>query len=155
METHYTWKTKFFSNNFQILQFDNQVGEIRNKAFTRTAEGELNGRRLLFEIKGFFRQETKIIDLKDDSVLFEVKIGTWRQKASFNYNGKDYAWQYDNFWNTKFSINTDMGPVVKYQTINFGGDIVSYINDEVLILTGMLIKNYFRQRAASAAAAST
>jgi len=154
METHYTWKTKFFSTNYQILQFDNQVGEIKNKAFTRTAEGELNGRKLLFEIKGFFRQDTRIIDLKDDSVLFDVNIGAWRSKASFTYNGKAYTWQYDNFWNTKFSINADMGPVIKYQSFNFGGDIVSYNNDEVLILTGLLIKNYFRQRAASAAGAS-
>ena len=155
METHYTWKTKFFSNNYEILQYDNQVGEIRNKAFTRTAEGELNGRRLSFETKGFFRQETRIVDLKDNSVVFDVAIGTWRSKASFNYNGKAYTWQYDNFWNTKFSISSENGPVIKYQTYNFGGDIVSYINDEVLILTGLLIKNYFRQRAASAAAAST
>jgi len=154
METHYTWKTKFFSTNYQILQFDNQVGEIKNKAFTRKSEGELNGRKLLFEIKGFFRQDTRIIDLKDDSVLFDVNIGAWRSKASFNYNGKAYTWQYDNFWNTKFSINADMGPVIKYQTFSFGGDINSYISDEVLILTGLLIKNYFRQRAASAAAAS-
>jgi len=154
METNYTWKTRFFSHNYEILQSDNQVGEIRNKAFTRTTEGELNGRRFLFEMKGFFRQQTKIIDLKDNSVMFDVNIGSWRSKASFNYNGKDYTWQYDNFWNTKFSINSENGPVIKYQTYNFGGDIVSYINDEVLILTGLLIKNYFRQRAATAAAAS-
>lgn len=155
METHFTWKSRFFSHSLEVFQNEEKVGDLRNKAFTRSAEGTLKGRDLLFEIKGFFRQDMRIIDQKDGAVLFDVVIGNWRSKATFTYNGRSYTWQYDNFWNTKFSINSDSGPVIRYHSFNFGGDIESYTNDEVLILTGLLIKNYFKQRAASAAAATT
>lgn len=154
MESHFTWKNKFFSHSIEILQNENHVGEIRNKAFTRTTEGELNGRKLVFEVKGFFRQDMRMIDQNDSAILFEVNMGSWRTTANFIWNGKEYTWQTDNFWNTKFSINASGGPLIKYHSFNFGGDIESYTGDEVLILTGLLIKNYFKQRAATAAAAT-
>jgi hypothetical protein len=154
METHYTWKTKFFSNKYEIYQYENQVGEINNKAFSRSASGELNGRKLLFDIKGFFRQETRIIDQKDDSVIAEVVISAWKSKSTVRYDSKEYVWQYENFWNTKWSISNENGALVKYHSFAFGGEITAYATDEVLILGGLFIKNYFRKRAAAAAAST-
>jgi len=154
METRFTWKTKFFSNTMHIYQYEGQVGEIVNKAFSRAATGELNGRKLLFEIKGFFRHETRILDASDESVVADVIISAWKSKAKITYNSREYLWQHENFWNSKWSISNENGAVVKYHSRGMGGDVTSYINDEVLILTGLFIKNYFRQRAAATAAST-
>jgi hypothetical protein len=154
MESNYTWKTKFFSRKYEIYQNENLVGEIMNKAFSRSASGEINSRKLLFEIKGFFRQVIRIIDLSNESVVADVTISQWKSKSTIQYNNKEYNWQHDNFWNTKWSISNENGDLVKYQSSSFGGEILSYTGDEVLILAGLFVKNYFRQRAAAAAAAS-
>lgn len=154
METHLTWKTKFFSNNYQIFRTDMQAGELLNKAFSRIATGTLNGRKLIFDVHGLFRSDTKILD-ENEAVVAEVDISNWRSKATITYNGKEYTWQHENFWNTKWSVTNENGPLVKYHSRSAGGEIVSYTDDPVLIMAGLFIKNYFRQRAASAAAAST
>ena len=154
METRYTWKTKFFSNTIRIYQYEGQVGEIANKAFSRSASGELNGRKLLFDIKGFFRQETRILDASDESVVADVIISSWKSKATITYNNREYIWQHENFWNSKWSIGNESGAVVKYHSRGNGGEVTSYTNDEVLILAGLFIKNYFKQRAAAAAAST-
>jgi len=154
METNYTWKTKFFSNKIEIFQYENPVGELNNKAFTRSAAGTLNDKELLFDIRGFFRQETRILDARDESVIAEVIISTWKSKAAIKYNNKEYTWQHENFWNTKWTISNENGAVVKYHSFASGGEMTAFTTDEVLILAGLFIKNYFRQRAATVAAAT-
>jgi hypothetical protein len=154
METQYKWKTRFFSNKLEILQYENPVGGINNKAFSRSASGTLNGKEMLFVIRGFFRQETNILNASDESVMAEVLISAWKSRATIKYNGKEYFWQHENFWNTKWSISNENGAVVKYHSFTSGGDITAYTTDEVLILAGLFIKNYFRQRAAAAAAST-
>ena len=154
METIYTWKTKFFSNTWVIQQYDNQVGELVNKAFSRSATGELNGKKLIFDIKGFFRQETKILAAGNGEVLADVIISAWKTKATIKYNNREYTWQHENFWNTRWSISDVNGAVVKYHSFASGGELTSYISDEVIIMAGLFIKNYFKQRAAAAAAST-
>jgi hypothetical protein len=154
METYYTWKTKFFKNKYEIYQYENLVGEIKNKNWERKILGELNGRKLIFETKGLFKQEHRIIDQKDESILAEIIFNIWRTKTTIKYLNKDYNWQHDNFWNTKWSISNENGALIKYHSRTSGGEITSYTGDEVLILTGLFIKNYLRQRAAAAAAAT-
>jgi|WetSurMetagenome_2_1015567.scaffolds.fasta_scaffold00001_514 hypothetical protein len=154
METHFTWKVKFLSNKYEIYQYENRTGEIINKAFSRSASGNLNGKKLLFNIKGFFRQETRILDAETESVIADVVISSWKSRATITYNNKEFTWQHDNFWNTKWSISDVTGTIVKYHSSGTGGEILAYTNDEVLILAGLFVKNYFKQRAAAAAAAT-
>ncbi|MCU0455888.1 MAG: hypothetical protein MUE74_06255 [Bacteroidales bacterium] len=154
MESTLTWKTKFFSNTWDIIQYDRSVGEIVNKAFSRSASGTLRGKKLLFEIRGFFKQQTRILEAESESVVAEVAISSWKTKATISYNNHDYTWQHDNFWNTKWSISDVNGALVKYHSRAMGGEITAYTSDEVLIIAGLFIKNYFRQRAAAAAAST-
>lgn len=154
MEIHYTWKTRFFSTDYQIYRNDIQVGAITNKAFSRSATSDLNGKKLVLEIKGLFRRESRIINPVDNSVVMEIIISNWKSNAVMNYNGRDYEWKHNNFWNTKWSINNQAGPLVKYHSYSMRGEIVSYTDDDILILTGLLIKNYFKQRSAAVAASA-
>lgn len=154
METIITWKTKFFSNKIQLYKREDLIGEIVNKPFSRSADGVLNGRNFRFNIKGFFRQETRILDGVDGSVVADIVISAWKSKAAITYNNMEYTWQYENFWNSKWSISSGNGPVVKYHSHGTGGEVTSYVSDEILILAGLFIKNYFRQRAAATAAST-
>jgi hypothetical protein len=154
MESNFTWKSKFFSNKWEIFQYDQKVGEIVNKAFSRSASGVLRGRKVIFDIRGFFKHQTRILDAESESILAELAISNWKTKAIINYNNREYTWQHDNFWNTKWSISDPNGPVVKYHSKAMGGEITSFTGDEVIIMAGLFIKNYFRQRAAAAAAST-
>ncbi len=155
METQYTWKTKWFSNKYEIFRYESIVGELQGSGWKRTSYGELNGKKVLFEVKGFFRQQNLIKNSEDDSVLGEISFNTWRTRAEISLQGKTYSFQFDNFFHSKWSISNENGSLIKYDSRLRYRLITSYTGDEILVLTGLYIREFLRQRAASAAAASS
>lgn len=154
METHFTWRTKFLKNSYEISEYENQAGELKSAGWKRRSAGDLKGVKVLFEIKGFFGKEFLIKNPEDDSVIGHITFNTWRTKATISLREKEYKWQYDNFFHSKWSISDENGAMVKYQGHFKSGDITSYIKDERLILAGLYIKDYLRQQAAEASAST-
>jgi len=155
METHFTWKTKIFSRKFDIFQYEKYVGELKKKSMSRKTTGEMNGREFIFETKGFFKHETRIINKADNSFAGTIGFSSWKSKAVITYMNKEYKWQFDNFFRTRWNLSDENGFLIKYQSHYFNGTIDSYTNDEALILTGFFIRNYLKQKSAEAAAASS
>jgi hypothetical protein len=155
METQFTWKNKFFSNIYQISRYEENAGELKNIGWKRKTAGELNGRKVLFEIKGFFDKDFLITNPDDGSLIGKIVFNTWRTKATITILEKTYSWKYDNFFHSKWSIGDANGNIVTYESHFKSGDINSYTGDEILILTGLYIRHYLQQRAASTAAAAS
>lgn len=153
MEANYTWKTKFFSRKFEIYRNDVRCGEISKLAFSRNSKGELNGKQLSFVTKKLFRPSTEIINLNDGTVIGSITLSPFKRKSLIKYREKEYSWQFDNFWNTRWSVSNEYGPQVKYHCTGLKGTLDSYINDEALILAGFYLRNFFRQRSSAVAAA--
>ncbi len=55
MEIQFNWKTKLFSNRFEIYQNDMVKGELYKERWSRKVSGELNTRRVLFRNKWLFQ----------------------------------------------------------------------------------------------------
>ena len=154
MVTQFTWKTKAFSRRFEIYQYTSKVGELRKVSLSRKTDGEMNGEKFVFKNKGFIKQETLITNPDNDSVLGTISFKTFKSKATILYNDKEYIWQFDNFFRTKWSVSNENGPLIKYHSRNFNGTIDSFTSDELLVLTGFFIRNYKKQKSSEAAAAS-
>lgn len=155
MEAHFTWKTKLFRNRYDIFRNDTPAGEMKSKNWSRTSFGELNTRKITFETRGIFRNETKILDTISEIELGSISYNIWKTKATITFRNKDYAFQYDNLFHSKWSISNENGPLVKYHSTISNGIIDSYTDDEVLILTGLFIRHLFQQNAAESASAAT
>lgn len=154
MEQYYNWKTKLFSKKFEIYQHDILRGEICKENWSRKVNGELNVRRVMFETKGVFKNETAIIDLQGDIEQGKVSFSGLRSRATILYQDKEYKWQYDNLIRSKWSVSDGNGAIIRYHSNAFTGIITSYTRDEILILTGFFIRNFLKQRSAAVAAAS-
>lgn len=155
METHFTWKAKFFTNSYEIFQYDNVIGRLKRAGWKRISDGELHGRKVQFQNKGFFNQEFLITDPVNNSPLGNIIFNTWRTKASITLQDKVYNFQFENLFHSKWSITNQNGNLVRYDARIKHGVIISYTDNEMLILTGLYIRDYLKQRAASAAAASS
>jgi hypothetical protein len=155
METHLTWKKKFFSNIYEISQNEYTAGDLRSIGWKRKSIGELNGKKALFEIKGLFDKDFLISNPDDNSLIGKIVFNTWRTKATITILEKAYSWQYDNFFHSNWSISNENGNLVKYESHFKNGDINSYNNDEILILTGLYLREYLQQRAAASATAAS
>jgi len=154
METHFTWKTKLFSRKYEIFKYDTRTGEVTNRNWSKTSVCELNNKKIMFETKGLFKAATRIVDLSDNTEIGNIIYTTWKRKPVINLRNIDYKWQFDNFFNTRWSVSNENGFLVKYHSRAFKGTIDSYTDDEALILAGFYIRNYYKQKS-EAAAAST
>ncbi len=143
-----------FSRTFEILKNEMKVGELRKESFSRKNTGWLNAKKVCFRTKGFFKNETSITDPETEVVTGNISYYSWRQKSKITYSNKEYNWQFDNFFGTRWSLGNENGVLIKYHSQCFKGTIDSYTEDEILILTGFFIRNYHRQRTAAVAAAS-
>lgn len=140
------WKNSFFSNTWNLTSDETPVGSLRANAWKKTALGELNGKKFNFATKGFFGQETQIFDADSAAHLATISYNSWHTKASIiTPGGKIFTWRYDNTWHTKWSISDASEVKINYAGSITKGTIESAEQDELLLLSGLFITNYYWQ----------
>ena len=144
MQTNLTWTKGIFSNLYSFYQNGELKGKLKDKTFSQTANGELQGKVYRFKTKGLLKQRTEIID-SEDKVIGEINYNTWMTKASITINGKVVNWKYNNIWNTKWSLFDTVGINIKYSGSSTKGQIDSNVDDSLLILCGLFITHYYWQ----------
>lgn len=145
MKTILSWRKGFFTSNYEIFSDGKPLGLLKEQSFHQKAEGNLNGRIVAFKTSGFFKQETEITDTVLQKVIGKITFNSWKTKAEIELEGKKLVWKYDNAWNSKWSISDSTGTLARFISTSKGGDIEAVTFDEMMILTGLFITNYFRQ----------
>ncbi len=139
------WKNKSFSSTNQIFLGDELLGELKNHSFKQTAEGHLGQKSYRFETKGLFKQETRIIDGKSDVLIGNISYNSMMTKATIQLKGRSIYWKYDNTWQTRWSLGDDQGTLMKFSGGMIKGTIACEEIDELLLLCGMFVTNYYQQ----------
>ena len=145
MQLNYNWKKGIFSESYQIFNNETQVGSLSNKCFSQTAHGELNEEKYTFKTTGFFKQHTQIIENNENKIIGEITYNNWMNKATININGQQFDLKYDNIWNTKWSISSLNETQISYNSTSCTGQIQSNTDNELLILSGLFVANYYIQ----------
>ena len=145
MTTNFNWKKGIFANEYSIYSDGKPVGRLKEKTFSQTALGELNDKKYVFKTKGFLKQRTDILDASESKLIGKINYNSWMNKAAITVNGKTVSWKYNNAWNTKWSLYDTGGTLVKYAGSGGKGQIQSDIADELLILSGLYVTNYYWQ----------
>lgn len=145
MQTNLRWKKDYISNLYYIYSNNKQIGDLRNKIFSQTATGKLNGKEYIFKTKGFFKQHTEITDGLENKVIGEITYNNWMTKATISVGDKTINWKYDNIWNTKWSISSSEGINIKYSGSSTKGQIDSNTDVELFLLSGLFVTNYYWQ----------
>lgn len=121
------------------------IGNLKDKSFSQTAKGEVSGKEYIFKTKGFLKQHTEIIDGSENRIIGEITYNSWMTKATIAINDKILNWKYDNAWNTKWSLFDSAGTLLNFSGSSSKGQINSNVEDELLILTGLFVTNYYWQ----------
>ena len=66
-------------------------------------------------------------------------------KATISIFDKTFIWKYENIWNTKWSVIDSEGNSINYTGDSTSGKIESTLEDDLLLLTGLFVTNYFWQ----------
>jgi len=145
MTTLYNWKKGIFSSTYEIYANNHLVGTLKDKAFCKTSNGIIHNQKYIFQTTGLFKPQTNIIDADSQKLIGNITYGTWNTKATINLLGKTYLWQYDNAWNTKWSIVGSDGMILKSQSKTSSGMIEFNSDKDALLLCGLFITNYLLQ----------
>ena len=60
MKTNLRWEKEIFCSTYSIYSNNQLIGKLKDKTFSQSADGELNGKEYIFRTKGLFNQHTEI-----------------------------------------------------------------------------------------------
>jgi hypothetical protein len=139
------WKKGVFSGKYSIYGNSSQIGELKDNMFSKKARGQLNSKSFTFRTTGFFQQRTQIYDDSNNEMVGEISYNNWMTKATLTTYDKVTNWKYNNAWNTKWSLSGQDGTKVRYAGASNKGTIESNTDDELLLLSGLYVTNYYWQ----------
>ena len=145
MKSTLSWKRGIFSSTCHIFSGEEIIGELANYTFKQTAEGVMRNKRYLFRTKGLFKQETQIIDGESDQVIGNIVYGSGMNKATIEFKDRTVSWKYDNTWQTRWSLYDKLGIYMKFKGGPNKGSIEFEEDDDLLVLTGLFVTNYYQQ----------
>lgn len=153
MITNLTWKKGVLSNTYRIYAGHKEVGELSHKTFKQDASGIFQGKQYRFETQGIFNQTSVIIDSETNIEIGIINYNTWHTKATITIFKKVYQWQYNNIWNTKWSLSANRKLLVNNLGGSTSGKIESSDGDGLLILSSLFVTNYYWQSSIAVLAA--
>lgn len=144
MNTQYIWKKGIFDCTYKLYANNHLTGNLRDKTFSQTNEGEINGKQYSFRTNGFFQQYTQIFN-QFGLLIGEIEYNFWMTKANIKLGDQLISWKYDNIWNTKWSMSNSEGLKIESSNSTTSGRISSNSEDELLLLIGLFVTNYYKQ----------
>ena len=143
MENHLVWNKGFLDSNYQL--FAN--GKISGSIFFNTWKNEAKGIGLtnsfFFKTEGFLNPTTKLINEKNE-IIGIITYDSWHTKATVNMtSGEVFAWSFSNSWLSQWMITDFKEKQISYHSHSSNGTITSSTSDEIMLLTGIFIREYY------------
>ncbi|MFP4557217.1 MAG: hypothetical protein ACLFNU_10130 [Bacteroidales bacterium] len=110
MKKYYNWTTGLFSSTYNIYTSSTLVVSLKEKSFSQSARGIINGNEVIFKTKGFFKQHTDIFDFSNKEVIGRIVYNSWKTKSCIVFNDRTVELKAENIWNTKWKLSTPMAP---------------------------------------------
>ena len=126
MKTRLHWKRKAFSSTSEIFSGATLIGRLRENSWNQSAEGELNGENYHFKTKGVFKPVTQITQSESNTPIGKIEYNSWK---------------------TRWSLSDSAGILMKFKGNASKGNIEVEKEDDLLLLTGLFVTNYYRQMA--------
>ncbi len=145
MAKSYFWRKGIFSHTHNLYFEGEKIGYVKENSWNMSGIGVIRDKKYRFTIKGVFHQESEIIDRNDNKVLGNIKYSSWFSKAKIELNGQKYQWKSQNGFKTRWQIIRDNTTLVKFSGGSHKGTIQSDEDQELLIILGLFVNNYYTQ----------
>ena len=145
MKTILSWKRRAFSSTYQIYADDRSIGQLQDQSFRQTAEGRINKNKYAFKTKGLFKQETQIMDGDSKKIIGKISYNSMMTRATIELPDRTLSWKYDNTWQTRWRIYDEEQTLMRFAGRSFKGSIEFEQADDLLVLCGLYVTNYYQQ----------
>jgi len=143
MEQVLSWRKGLFDSNYQVinnglLRFSMNFSSWKNSAIATTQSGIY-----LLKSEGFSKPETKIVD-NTNTVLAVITYDWLGFKARIVFSsGETFDWSYQNSWLSRWSLNNHQDKQILYNASTGNGLIHTNVDDDMLVLCGLFIREYY------------
>ncbi|MCY7357612.1 MAG: hypothetical protein LH609_09090 [Rudanella sp.] len=165
MTAKLNWTKEAFSREVVITSNGQTVGGMHRNLLERDVEASLNKTHIKFDVMGFLLHSVNIHDLGANNQIIGTITFRFGKRAELQLaNGDRYTWKRHNIlmrdWDMIREGATDAADreVVNYhltrQFLSDHGDIsvdTGVPQLDVVILTGLFVRNYFQRRRRAAA----
>jgi len=143
MEQVLYWRKGLFDSNYQVfdqqqLKFSMNFSSWQNSAIATTQSGIY-----LLKSEGFSKPETRILNNQNET-LATITYDWLGFKARVVFaSGEILDWRYQNSWLSRWSLNNLKDKQILFSASAGNGNIHSNVNDDMLVLTGLFIREYY------------
>ncbi|MCX2575271.1 hypothetical protein [Pedobacter sandarakinus] len=143
MEQVLSWRKGLFDSNYQVFEHSLLKFSINFNTFTNTAFATTKGAIFSLKSEGYTKPETKILD-ETNEIIGTIQYEWLNFKARiFLKNGETFEWSFQNSWLSRWSINNHTDQQIIYNSSTSNGLIHSNVENELLIIVGLFIKEYY------------
>jgi len=141
MEQQLAWRKEVFNSHYQLYVNGEIKGSLLFNNWSNSARG-IARKNYYFLTQGYFNPVTIIRD-ENFSKIGEIHYHFWKLKSSVHLHTDQHAfWSFSNGRLSQWSI-TRHTEQVRYQAKTGSGLIYSNTEDELLLLTGIYIREFF------------
>jgi len=137
------WKTDIFSGATIISEDNKEIASLKSALFSETTELTIQESNYEFVKKGFFSNDFLINSISENRKIGEIQYDSFRTQAKIQLDGKEFIWKQKSFWNSRWILSDTSGLISTYSSKFSGGQIESFNDDYLLILTGLFTTNYY------------
>ncbi|MES2418077.1 MAG: hypothetical protein V4541_07795 [Bacteroidota bacterium] len=138
-----TWTKGLFDSNYQIYNNSQIRASLHFSSWKNNARGIALHKNYYFTTEGFFNPVTKIRD-ENFQDIGVITYHSWQLKATITFTNLEHAsWGYTNGWLSQWSISNHREKQIQYRSSTASGTILSNNEDELLLLSGVFIREYF------------
>ena len=95
--------------------------------------------------KGFLIRRPRYLIMRLTHPLEKITYNSLMTKAKIEYSDKVYFWKFDNSLSTKWRLYNAEGSLISYSCSLTKGGIEYDLQNNLLVLTGLYIKNIYWQ----------
>lgn len=145
MQSILNWQKGIFSCTYQVLLGGRQIGQLKDSEWSRFAHGHMLNTFLTFKICNGLRDTASIVDTESQRQIGTIRFSLWYPKARIEYGDQLAYWKFSNLWECNWKIYRGHTTLITLRGWRSKGTLENQHLDEVLVLAGLYVANYYRR----------
>lgn len=167
MATTLSWVKEAFSREVHLMENGQEVGRLHRAVFERDVDASLHNVQLRYDVTGFLFHSVNVHDVKANNRIVGTITLHFGKRAELKLeNGTVYVWKRHNMLMREWAMIREGTIDTEKEVVNYAmtrqfladhGDISTDLTApeaDIVVLTGLFIRNYFQRRRRAAAASS-
>lgn len=138
------WRKNVFCSKYELMSDHHPVGILKETGTCNSAIAEVQNHRYRFKVRGLLHQYVEVQDLMEDRTAGDIHFSCWWPKAKVNIGNQSWDWRFTDCFFRGFLMENDREKIY-FESDKKGGEVFGDTKNELAVLSGLFVINYYRQ----------